>query len=488
MSDRALLDKTDALLLQGLAAAKAIKRRGTEGPSFAATFKTLGWEPFERQQKAIDAFLQGVFWLVYGGAAGSGKSDLLRNLGVAYCRQYAGVKATLMRRTYKELEGNHLFQVMSLPRSFGEFRKSEGRFSFTNGACLQLGYADDESGLMRWQGQENQLLLIDESTQFPFHWIQFLSTWVRTAQKGVPTAIIMATNPGGIGHAETKRYFVRAAPPEAIFEAIIEKTKLPAVFIPSRVTDNLPLMESDPGYLERLNALPEAKRRALRDGDWDVFEGQFFCEWRSDKHVILPFTVPQHWRKWGGLDWGFAKPLSFGIYTQDSDTSRIFRVRELYQTELRDGEAVERIRAIMGTDQLDVIWADPSMWIRRPEDTGAISTAGKYIAAGLPLQPANNDRVPGWGHVRDFLADGKDGIPMFQVTSNCIHFIETFPSLVYDRHRDEDIDSDGNDHCADECRYALISRRIGETPVTKQAPPYLGIKPSSEVKRWRIAR
>src|SRR3990167_8788276 len=105
MSKGVLTDRTTAILLQAIVAAKA-KMLNPEDSSFAATFKALGWEPFERQQKAIDAFLGGIYWMVYGGSAGGGKSFFLRNLGVAFCRQYAGVRAMLMRRTYKELEGN----------------------------------------------------------------------------------------------------------------------------------------------------------------------------------------------------------------------------------------------------------------------------------------------------------------------------------------------------------------------------------------------
>lgn len=168
-------------------------------------------------------------------------------------------------------------------------------------------------------------------------------------------------------------------------------------------------------------------------------------EWKQDKHIVLPFSIPNHWRKWGGYDWGYAKPLAFYILTKDPDTDRVYVARELYAIELRDGEAIEQIKAVIGGDKVDVIYADPSIWTRKSHDD-SLSTAERYMTGGLPLQPANNDRISGWRRMRDLLADGKDGLPMLQVFSNCRHFIRTFPVLVYDNNRPEDLDSDSEDH------------------------------------------
>ncbi len=437
---------------------------------YEQTFADVGFVPFARQQRAIEAHRSGVYWLLYGGAAGGGKSELLRQLGVAYCRKYPGVRVGLFRRTYPELRDTHEFPIELLPEEFGHYAKSDHIFHFDNDSLLQLAYCKDESMLTSFQSKQFELLLIDEATLFPWKWVAFLSSRVRTTQRNVPLGVVMATNPGGIGHGEVKRHFVDTAPPETRFEVEIEKVRLSACFIPAKVRDNPHL---DEGYENRLDALPEDERRAFKEGDWSVFAGQYFKGWRYDKHVVAPFTTPAHWRKWGALDWGYSAPLSFGVYTQDPDTMRIYRIRELYATELRDSEAIERIRAIIGSDRIDAIYADPSLWQRKSADnpSGAVSTADVYVRAGLPLQPANNERLNGWRRVRELLADGRDEKPMLQVTANCVNLIRTLPEMVYDQTQPEDLDTDGEDHAADELRYAVMARATARSaPVGLSVP------------------
>jgi len=431
------------------------KKEAALGTDFKDTFKKLGWEPFPRQQTALDLFGQGVYWMLYGGAVGGGKSVFLRNLGVAFCRKYSGSRAFLFRRTYPELRDTHEIPIQALPPDFGYYAKADHIFTFTNGSILQLAYCDKEPDLERFMSKEFQLLLFDESTHAPFPWILKLSSRVRTPIEGVPLTIVMATNPGGVGHADTRRYFVKSAPPEVVHDVQIENLTDRAVFVPSKISDNIPLMKTDPNYAKRLGVLDEKTRRAYIDGDWDVFVGQYFTQW-SDRHIVETFTPPKHWRKWGGLDWGYAKPLAFGLFAKDPDTGRVFMFAELYKTLLRDAEAIERIMSMVGIYEIDTVAADPSMWARKSDDSG-MSTAEKYVAAGIPLTPANNDRLTGWRHLREFLADGPDGPPMFQVTRNCQGFIETFPTLVHDNANPEDLDTDGSDHSADMARYSLLT-------------------------------
>ena len=58
------------------------------------------------------------------------------------------------------------------------------------------------------------------------------------------------------------------------------------------------------------------------------------------------------------------------------------------------------------------------------------------------------------------LSFDKNGYPMMYVFSNCKAFIRTVPSLIYDEHKVEDLDTDGEDHIADETRYFCMSRPI----------------------------
>lgn len=439
----------------------------SDPPTFEETWAALGWTPQPRQQRAIRALTEDAADIVvYGGAAGGGKSSLMRNLEVAICRRWSGVRCCLLRRTYAELRDNHERPIVRLETlGFGRLFKNDRIFEFRNGSLLQLAYFDSDDDVDRYQGIAFNVMGFDEATKFSWYQLTKLQAWNRRPEGSdvsAPIFVMLATNPGGPSHTQVKETFIDAAPSETVFEARIEERRARAVFIPAKVTDNDWLMAHDPEYLERLNALPEDERKALRDGDWDVFAGQYFREWRRDKHVVVPFGVPVHWRRWGALDWGYAKPLAYGVFAQDPDTDRIYLVRELYQAGLRNAEAIARVKAIEAGDALDGRYADPSMWIKGSNDTGR-STAEEYGAAGLALQPATNDRIVGWRRVHDVLADGPDGVPMFQVFANCTEFIRSFPALVHDRSRPEDVDTDGEDHAADMVRYGLVAR-IGTRP------------------------
>ena len=58
------------------------------------------------------------------------------------------------------------------------------------------------------------------------------------------------------------------------------------------------------------------------------------------------------------------------------------------------------------------------------------------------------------------LAFDDNGYPMMYVFNNCKAFTRTIPTLIYDEHRVEDLDTDGEDHQADEARYFCMSRPI----------------------------
>ena len=396
--------------------------------------------------------------VLYGGAAGGGKTDALLIYSIRRRVRYPNSKGLFLRRTYADLSkaGAALDRSRELLTGVAEYNSGQHRWTFANGSMVEFGYLDHDDDKYKYQGSQYDDICWDELTQFTEPQYLYLLSRCRATVDGIKPRVRAATNPGGVGHGWVKGRFIDGKEPEKVF--VLEGGRK-AAFIPAKLQDNQVLMARDPGYWDRLMALPEDDRRALAYGDWDVFAGQYFKEWRYDSHVIPPFTPAAHWRKWGGLDWGYAKPLSFGLYTQDPDTMRIFRIRELYKTEMQDTEAVQRIQAIVGTDRLDAVYADPSMWQRKTDDrVKSLSTAEIYIAMGLDMQPANNDRLNGWRRLRNLLAPGKDGKPMFQVTSNCVQFIRTLPTLVYDETKPEDLDTDGEDHAADECRYALMAR------------------------------
>jgi hypothetical protein len=261
------------------------------------------------------------------------------------------------------------------------------------------------------------------------------------------------------------------------------------------VFDNRKLLERDPGYLTRLASLPEAERKALLYGDWDSFSGQVFTEWRNDPahygdrvgtHVIAPFRIPREWTVWRGFDWGYTRPFSVGWYAVDHD-GRLYRIRELYGCRADDSghplpnsgvcwdaarvaREIRRIeaedpdlkgRAIHGV-------ADPAIRQRN----GGTPISEIMEAEGVYWDRADNTRIAGKAQLHNRLAFDGRGIPMLYVFSTCRHFIRTVPSLVYSQVDVEDVDTEGEDHIYDECRYVCMEHPCNPPHMTPVAVPY----------------
>ena len=255
------------------------------------------------------------------------------------------------------------------------------------------------------------------------------------------------------------------------------------MFVPSTVFDNKRLLENDPNYLANLALLPEAERNALLYGDWNSFSGQVFSEWRNlpehyadrrGTHVIDPFVIPREWKIYRGFDWGYAKPFSVGWYAVDRD-KRIYRIRELYGcTESPDTGVkwepelvAEKIREVEKSDinlKGRTVYgiADPAIFA---DDRGkGTSIAAVMERQGVFFSKGNHERLSGKMQMHNRLRFDENGVPMFYVFSTCKSFIRTVPSLVYSETAVEDVDTKGEDHIYDECRYVLMEYPISPPP------------------------
>ena len=250
------------------------------------------------------------------------------------------------------------------------------------------------------------------------------------------------------------------------------------MFIQSLVTDNKALMESNPDYIKQLEALPPKLRKAWLEGNWDVYEGQFFEDFRDAPdnynsrqwtHVIEPFAIPEGWKIYRAFDWGYNKPFACGWYAVDYE-GIIYHILELYGC--RDESPNEGIKwtppqvfAEIHRVEAEHPWlkgrkingiADPAIW---DAETGE-SIADVAMKHQVYFTPGDNKRIPGWMQCHYRLAFDENGFPMFYVFKNCKNFIRTIPLLQYDEHKPEDLDTDGEDHIADSWRYMLMSRPI----------------------------
>ena len=284
--------------------------------------------PSEKQKRF---FLSKARFVGYGGARGGGKSWAMRTKLVLLCFRYAGLKCLLLRRTLPELKENHLNPLLALLGESASYKASDRVFEFPNGSYLKLGYCDKEADIYRYQGQEFDVIGVEECTHFSWEQISFLMTANRTTRSDFSPRMFFTGNPGGVGHTWFRRLFVKKIYQKGERSEDYE-------FIPATVDDNKILMERNPEYVSVLDALPEKLRRAHRYGDWDVFDGQFFEEFRDDpegyetrrfSHVIRPFNPPKDWRYMRSFDFGYAKPFSCGWWVQDHD-GRVYRILELY--------------------------------------------------------------------------------------------------------------------------------------------------------------
>jgi len=411
----------------------------------------------------------------YGGARGGGKSWVVRDKAKRLALRYPGIKLLIVRRTYAELQNNHINPLRGDLVGVARYNQSEKIFYFPNGSTIKFGYCASDGDLDQYQGAEYDVIFLDEATQLKEEWIKKIVACMRGVND-FPKRCYMTCNPGGPSHGYIKRLFIDRRYNQG------ERAE-DYSFIQSLVGDNKALMESDPDYVHQLEALPAKLRAAWLEGRWDVYEGQFFEEFADDErhygdrlwtHVIEPFEVPESWQIYRSFDFGYAKPFSFGWWAVDYE-GRLYRILELYGcTEdpntgvkwepariFREAAQVEREHRWLKGKQIHGV-ADPSIW----DGSRGESIADHAAKEQLYFQKGINDRLAGWMQVHYRMAFDEGGVPMMYVFKNCRAFIRTMPILMYSETKPEDLDTDGEDHVADEVRYMCMAR-----PIKPVAPP-----------------
>ena len=423
-------------------------------------------------------------YVAFGGARGGGKSWAVRAKAVLLAANYPGIKIMIVRRTYPELRANHIGPMRTLLGGFAEFKESTKEFTFPNGSVILFRHCENSTAVDKYQGTEVDVLFLDEATQLTEEEYDRFKTCVRGVND-FPKRVYLTCNPGGAGHGWVKRLFVDRA---------FRDNEDPAdySFIRSLVTDNTALMESDPEYVKQLQALPPKLRKAWLEGDWNIFEGQFFEEFRdvpehyADRlytHVIAPFEIPPEWRIVRSFDFGFAKPFSCDWWAIDYE-GRAYLILQLYGCTDTPNEGVkwhpDRIFAEIHRLESEHRWlkgktidgvADPSIW-DASRGEAIIEAADRHL---VYFAKGDNKRLPGWMQCHYRLSFDETGRPMVYFFNTCRAAIRTLPLLQYAPLDPEDLNTAQEDHFADSFRYFCMSRPI--TPTAKKPPQPLGDDP-----------
>lgn len=402
---------------------------------------------------------------LYGGAKGGGKSYALILESLRQVRK-PGYRALILRRTYPRLQEIIDRSKDIFPKLGGSYSGTDHTWTFkTSGldAKIRFGHCQNKGDERNYNGHEYAFIGFDQLEEFLESQYTFICAQNRSSTEGMRCYIRATANPGSIGHAWVKKRFIDNREPFKTYRQYFEingiKVSRSSSFIPATVFDNKILLKNNPNYLAILSSLPERERKALLDGRWDVFAGQYFSEFDTTKHVVKPFTPPDDWRRFIAGDYGFSAPSAVGWFAISPDGD-CYMYRELYETGMTYPVLAQNILKRTFGQPYDYCAFDPSIW-NKSGQTGE-SGAEMMTNEGLYLQKGDNDRINGWGRLRDYLV-GKDGQPHIFFTENCVNTIRTLPSLVHDDSRVEDVNSDGDDHCADMIRYAVMSRpRIPE--------------------------
>jgi len=412
------------------------------------------------QEKAVRASF--VTELFFGGARGGGKSDFLLGDFAADVNRYGHHwRGVLFRRTYPELDEIIARSKEIYYHAFpgAEYKTGAKTWIFPSGAMLRLRHIETESDADHYQGHAYGWIGLDElPTWENLRAYHKLKACLRVGGIEVKEKRIRATgNPGGAGHTAVKVYFIDCAPEGTVY--LDPETGDSRMYIRSLVTDNKILLHNDPTYLQRLKGVGDPELvRAWLEGDWQAFVGAYFGSWRERDVRVPSFDIPSHWPLYGGMDYGEAKPTSFGLYTVDYD-GIAYRIAEYYAAGRSASQHAEHIKKLVDNCPMtsgrlpQTIYCDPSMFVkRRLSETVNTSPADIFADYGLWLTPANNDRVTGWRVINDALIKGR--LKAFDGWNDTLFAI--MPTLPRDPKHPEDLDTRAEDHVADELRYALM--------------------------------
>lgn len=405
---------------------------------------SLGFQPNPRQ---LEFFKARARHICYGGARGGGKSWAMRTKFILLALKYPGLRLLLLRRTLGELRQNHVLPLISSIGNIARYNSTNMEFNFPNGSMIKLGYCEAEKDINRYQGHEYDVIGMEEATHFTEEQMRFFTTCLRNIRTDFNPRMYYTCNPGGVGHAWVKRLFIDR-------QYMNKERAENYAFIPARVFDNYVLMSRNPDYVEALENLPEDMRRAHLYGDWDVYAGQFFPEFRRMIHVVEPFVIPGHWNVYRGIDYGLDMLACYWAAFDESGNGYIFR--EHCAPNVVVSDAARKI-VDLSNELAICTYAPADLW-GRSRDSG-VAQAETFAQNGLPLTRVCNSRADSWMNLKEWIKPLGSG-PKLKIFSTCRELIRCLPLLQHDEKNPCDCATQPHDitHAPDAVRYLLDGR------------------------------
>lgn len=400
------------------------------------------------------------------------------------CINYAGIRILMVRCHYNELEENLIRPILKwLPQEIYSYNGTNHLLTFSNGSEIKFGHYDGDNAENEYQGQQYDVIFIDEATQLSERAFQFLGGVVRGNDVTMPHRMYLTCNPGGVGHRWVKRLFIdkqyRNDPNDP------ERNEDPKdyTFIKATVEDNKFLLEASPMYLKSLANLPEDLRKAHRYGDWDALGGNYFKEFTPDIHTMKPFKVPEHWTRYRSFDYGLDMFACFWWAVDEDGRSWCYREYEHSGLIVADASQ-QMLDNTLPSEKINITYAPPDMWSRQ-KDTGK-SMAELFMLNGVPIVKSDNNRVQGHMMMKDMMSpipltdpfvkslfpEGKapDKLPALMFFDNLKSVISDIRDIQADDENPNDCAKKPHDitHTVDGCRYYCVSRTIAAEAVKTQ--------------------
>ena len=354
------------------------------------------WHPDPGNAPQVHAYTSPADLVLYGGAAGGGKSDLLLGLALT-----AHERSVIFRRAYADLSGLTQRLLKILPDRRGYVASPHPRLE-RDGRLIEFGALEKPGSEQDWQGRPHDFIGFDEGAQLAEDKVRFVMGWRRSTTPDQRCRVVIASNPpvGGEGGWLLSWFapwldpvFPHPAKPLELCWCctradgtiawvdgpgmhMIDGARLAALsctFIPARLEDNRFLRDTD--YRTQLMSLPEPLRSKLLHGD--------FLTGRADAPSQV---IPWSWIEGAQKDW-------------TPDGARGLKMTTL-GVDVAQGGADETVLGVLyGT------WYGPLVRRKGIDTTNGPAVAGLVIEVMRDRCQINIDLTGGWGgSARDHLA------------------------------------------------------------------------------------